>query len=92
MATLIVRNVDEDVRARLAQRAAKNGRSTEAEVRSILKEATREPSWFSEWFVSMPSFAGAELELPKRSAPREVIFELPERSAPRETVLVGEED
>ena len=39
MAQLIVRNLDEEVVARLRQRAAKHRRSTEAEHREILREA-----------------------------------------------------
>lgn len=39
MASFSVRNLDDDVHARLRQRAARNGRSTEAEVRAILAAA-----------------------------------------------------
>jgi plasmid stability protein len=39
MATLTIRNVPEDVHARLRVRAARTGRSMEAEVRVILEEA-----------------------------------------------------
>ena len=70
MATLIVRNVDEEVKARLVRRAAKNGRSTEAEIRELLKAATQETTWISEWLSRIPSFAGDELWLPKRSNSR----------------------
>lgn len=38
MAQLIVRNLDEELVARLRQRAAKHRRSTEAEHREILRE------------------------------------------------------
>jgi len=72
MATLIIRNVDEEVKKRLMRRAAENGRSTEAEVRSILKSATDEASWLAEWFDLLPGFTGINLELPKRSAPRDL--------------------
>lgn len=72
MATLIVRNVDDETKARLARRAADNGRSTEAEVRAILKNATKETTWITEWLGQMPGFSGEELELPKRSMPREI--------------------
>jgi len=70
VATLIVRNIDEEVKARLMRRAAQNGRSTEAEVREIIKAATKETTWVSEWLASANSFKGVELELPKRSIPR----------------------
>jgi plasmid stability protein len=40
MAQLVVRNIDEDVKARLKQRADAHGHSMEEEVRQILREAT----------------------------------------------------
>src|SRR6516162_2117312 len=39
MATLTIRNVDVEVKERLRVRAARHGRSMEAEARSILREA-----------------------------------------------------
>lgn len=39
MAQLIVRNLDEEIVARLKRRAAQHGRSAEAEHREILREA-----------------------------------------------------
>jgi plasmid stability protein len=39
-----IRNLDDEVAARLRQRAARNGRSTEAEIRDILTQATRADS------------------------------------------------
>jgi plasmid stability protein len=39
MATLTIRNLPDDVRDRLRVRAAKNGRSMEAEARTVLTEA-----------------------------------------------------
>ena len=41
MAQLIVRNLDEDTKTRLRERARRHGRSTEAEVREILRSAVR---------------------------------------------------
>ena len=70
MATLIVRNVDEDVKARLMRQAAQNGHSTEAEVRKLLKAATQKTTWISEWLKRTEDFAGIELKLPTRSVPR----------------------
>ncbi|MDR0308954.1 MAG: hypothetical protein LBH87_03395 [Coriobacteriales bacterium] len=72
MATLIVRNVDDETKARLMQRAAGNSRSTEAEVRSILKDATAKKTWLSEWLYLASGITGSALELPKRSLPREL--------------------
>lgn len=57
MATnLIVRNVEVEVVQLLKQRAAKNGRSAEAEHRQILKEALSQPRKRSlkEVLLSMP--------------------------------------
>jgi antitoxin FitA len=42
MAQLIVREIDDDTRERLKARAVRNGRSLEAEARSILEEAASE--------------------------------------------------
>ena len=42
MAQLVVRNLDEDVKAKLRERAKRHGRSTEEEVREILRNAVRE--------------------------------------------------
>lgn len=39
MAQLVVRGLDEEIKARLRRRAAEHGRSMEAEVRDILAEA-----------------------------------------------------
>lgn len=42
MAQLLVRNLDADVKAKLQRRARRHGRSTEEEVREILRNAVRE--------------------------------------------------
>ncbi len=42
MAQILVRNLDDRVKARLERRARRNGRSMEAEVREILAGALRE--------------------------------------------------
>jgi plasmid stability protein len=41
MAQLVVRNLDEDVKEKLKQRARRHGRSTEEEVRDILRNAVK---------------------------------------------------
>jgi plasmid stability protein len=41
MAQFIVRNLEDDVKARLKRRAASHGRSMEAEVRHILRDAVK---------------------------------------------------
>jgi antitoxin FitA len=42
MAQIIVRNLDDDVKAKLQRRAKKHGRSTEEEVREILRDAVKD--------------------------------------------------
>lgn len=42
MAQLVVRGLEEDIKAKLQQRARRHGRSTEEEVREILRNAVRE--------------------------------------------------
>ena len=39
MAQLLVRNLDDDIKSKLQQRARRHGRSTEEEVREILRNA-----------------------------------------------------
>lgn len=41
MAQLLVRQLDDDVKAKLQRRARRHGRSTEEEVREILRNAVR---------------------------------------------------
>jgi antitoxin FitA len=54
MAQLTVRNVDDDIAAALKARAARAGRSAEAEHRKILEEALR-PSRRSDFFEAARS-------------------------------------
>ena len=42
MAQLVVRNIEEEVKERLVERARRHGRSMEEEVRSILRDAVHE--------------------------------------------------
>ena len=42
MAQLVVRNLDEEVKAKLRRRATAHGRSMEEEVRAILRDAVKE--------------------------------------------------
>lgn len=44
MASITIRNLDDDLKRRLRVRAAKNGRSMEAEAREILRQAMGLPS------------------------------------------------
>jgi antitoxin FitA len=71
MATLTVRDFDDDLKAQLRVRAARNGRSMEAEVRAILRAAILESS-AELGFASriQRRFSGiddVELELPPRT-------------------------
>ena len=71
MATLTIRDLDEELRARLRVNAARHGRSMEAEVREILREAlTRSAAADHLGTRIRQRFAtvgGAELELPPRT-------------------------
>lgn len=49
MAQIIVRNLDEKVVKALKERAQRNNRSLEAEVRHILEGASEETSWEEAW-------------------------------------------
>lgn len=42
MAQLVVRNLDDDVKAKIRRRARRHGRSTEEEVRDILRNAVKD--------------------------------------------------
>jgi antitoxin FitA len=44
MATLTIRDLDDDLKARLRVRAAEHGRSMESEVREILRSALTKPA------------------------------------------------
>lgn len=73
MAALSIRNLDDEVRHRLHVRAARHGRSMEAEVRAILEEAVSEPEASGNLFTTLldhfGALGGVELELPARSTP-----------------------
>ena len=83
MATLTVRNVPDEVHRALRMRAARHGRSTEAEVRALLEEAVKPQgglrlgSWLVEAGRKM-KLSDAEVALVNQrdqSAPRKVDFE-----------------
>ncbi|HEV2088297.1 MAG TPA: Arc family DNA-binding protein [Cryptosporangiaceae bacterium] len=72
LAAISVRNLDERVKERLRVRAASHGRSMEAEIRSILIEAVREPDeadLFQTMLDRFGEIGGVELELRRRSTP-----------------------
>jgi antitoxin FitA len=72
MASLSIRGLDDGVRERLRVRAARHGRSMEAEIREILVEAVREESASDGLFTTLldrfEKLGGVELELPARAA------------------------
>ncbi len=71
MATLTIRGLDDETKARLRVSAARHGRSMEAEVRSILEEAL--PSQQASGGLGsrirarFADIGGVELDLPSRS-------------------------
>ena len=75
MASITIRNLDDDVKTRLRVRAAENGRSMEEEVRVILREAVgRKPGSRNLASLIRARFGplgGVELELPPREPARE---------------------
>ena len=75
MASITIRNLDDDVKSRLRVRAAGNGRSMEEEVRLILWDAVRrKPSSDNLANIIRAHFGpskGVDLELPPRDVGRE---------------------
>lgn len=69
MASLTIRNLEEDTKARLRVRAAQNGRSMEEEARAILRATVAGATAADFWARSRMLFAGAngvDLETPSR--------------------------
>ena len=76
MASITIRNLDDDVKTGLRKRAAGNGRSMEEEVRGILREAVGreavpEKGLGTAIHELFKPFGGVELELPARGPMRE---------------------
>ena len=75
MATLTIRQLDERTHARLRGRAAKHGRSVEAEVRAILDATVDLPdeNFLLALRAAMVEVGGVDLELePRTDRPRSV--------------------
>ena len=73
MASLTIRNLEEDTKERLRVRAAQNGRSMEEEARAILRATVAGATAADLWTRSRALFAGAkgfDLTLPSRAADR----------------------
>jgi plasmid stability protein len=73
MAALSIRNLDEEVQRRLKVRAARHGRSMEAEARAILTEAVRESAdasgLFTEILERFGALGGVDVPMPERRDP-----------------------
>lgn len=70
MAALSIRDLDDDVRERLRLRAARHGRSVEAEARAILTEAVtsveERQDLFSALMERFAGLGGVDLQVPRR--------------------------
>jgi plasmid stability protein len=75
VASITIRNLDDEVKTRLRVRAADNGRSMEEEARLILRDAVgRKPSSRNLASIMRSHFGpdnGVDLELPPREPARE---------------------
>ena len=75
MASITIRNLDDEVKTRLRVRAATNGRSMEEEARVILREAVKEEAsekgLGTKLHKLFKPFGGVELEIPPREPMRE---------------------
>ena len=79
LSALSIRNLDDGVKERLRIRAARHGRSMEAEVRAILTDAVAEPGESPDLFRTLMDrfgeLGGVELDLPSRATrPRAAEF------------------
>jgi len=76
MATMTIRNIDDELKARLRVQAAIHGRSMEDEARDILRaalsaEPVRASSLIEAIRARVEPLGGVELELPAREAIRD---------------------
>ena len=76
MASITIRNLDDDVRARLRVRAAEHSRSMEEEVRIILRDAVSDATYAPRDLATFTRecfapLGGVELEIPRRGPMRE---------------------
>ena len=76
MASITIRNLDDDVRARLRVRAAEHSRSMEEEVRIILRDAVSGAKFVPQDLAAFTrecfaALGGVELEIPGRGPMRE---------------------
>lgn len=75
MASITIRNLDDEVKTKLRVRAATNGRSMEEEVRTILREVVGRESQPANLAQAIRArvvpLGGVELDLPAREPMRE---------------------
>jgi plasmid stability protein len=73
LAAVSIRDLDDSVREKLRVRAARNGRSMEAEMRAILTAAVTDedarPGLFTALVDRFSKFGGVDLDLPERATP-----------------------
>jgi antitoxin FitA len=73
MAALSIRDLDDSVREKLRLRAARHGRSMEAEIRLILTAAATEEEPRTDLFSALTErftqLGGVDLDLPARTTP-----------------------
>lgn len=71
MSAVSIRNLDDRVKERIRVRAARHGRSMEAEMRAILTEAVSEPGEDTGLFQALldrfGQLGGVDLEIPPRT-------------------------
>lgn len=74
MASITIRNLDDDVKRRLRVRAAEHGRSMEEEARDILRQVVSQPSAPKNLGQSIhqrfAALGGVDLALPARASMR----------------------
>jgi plasmid stability protein len=79
MAAVTIRNLNDETHRALKLRATKNGRSTEAEIRSILEEAVKPAEQFklgTYLFQRTREFGGVDLDITRDPTPvRPATFE-----------------
>jgi plasmid stability protein len=75
MASITIRNLEDDLKRRLRVRAAEHGRSVEEEAREILRQAVGEPpaprNLAAAIRARIAALGGVDLDLPTREAMRE---------------------
>ena len=80
MATLTVRNLDDDLKSTLRVQAARHGRSMEEEVRSILRQALIQATpatGLGQRLASRFQAVATDLSIPPRSLPRRLNWDEP---------------